>query len=156
MTGSRFNKAFRIVREAKTFLNSEGGTTRSTAPDTEQHENQTKQPKKARRRMPERRKRLRSKKQELSQITRDLHVAKREAELSEQFEQLKRAKKKKQEIFRLRNELRAAKSGTEGELGALPDFVLIGATKCGTTFFYHLLTRHPHVEPAAFKELIYF
>jgi hypothetical protein len=30
------------------------------------------------------------------------------------------------------------------------------AKKCGTTFLYGLLTRHPHVEPAAKKELHYF
>jgi Sulfotransferase domain len=49
-------------------------------------------------------------------------------------------------------------TGTEGapETGALPDFVIIGAPKCGTTFLYHLLTKHPHVEPAAFKEPHYF
>ncbi len=40
--------------------------------------------------------------------------------------------------------------------GALPDFVIIGAAKCGTTFLYHLLTQHPHVEPAALKEPHYF
>ena len=67
-------------------------------------------------------------------------------------------KSKKLEIFRLENELRAAKARTEGapETGALPDFVIIGAPKCGTTFLYNLLTKHPHVEPAAFKEPHYF
>lgn len=150
MTGSRFDKAFRIVRDAKAFLSPEGD---GVVPDAEQHEDQTE---KARRRKPEQRKRLRSKRQELSQITEELHVAKRKAEKSERFEQVKRTKKKKQEIFRLRNELRAAKLGAEGELGALPDFVVIGAPKCGTTFLYHLMTKHPHIEPAAFKELHYF
>jgi Sulfotransferase domain len=125
-------------------------------PDAEQNKVQTRNPKSARRRMPERRKKLRSKRQELSQIVKELHVAKRGAEISEQIEQVKRTKKKKQEIFRLRNEISAAKLGAKGELGALPDFIVIGAAKCGTTFFYHLLTKHPQVEPAAFKELQYF
>lgn len=112
---------------------------------------------KARRRMKaERRENLKVKRQELSRIAEELRDAKRGAEKSERFEHVKRTKKKKQEIFRLRNELRAAKLGVDGELGALPDFVVIGAPKCGTTFFYHLLTQHPHVEPSAFKELHFF
>ncbi|MBA3474643.1 MAG: sulfotransferase domain-containing protein [Rubrobacter sp.] len=38
----------------------------------------------------------------------------------------------------------------------MPDFLIIGAAKCGTTSLYDLLTRHPHVEHAALKELRYF
>ena len=38
----------------------------------------------------------------------------------------------------------------------MPDFVVIGAQKCGTTTFYNLLTSHERVEPAALKELHYF
>ena len=92
----------------------------------------------------------------------------------------KRTKKmKQQEIFPLKRELRAAKQlrrelrarkrRTEApwdptlpkappkvETGALPDFLVIGEKKCGTTYFYDLLTRHPYVEPAASKELHYF
>jgi hypothetical protein len=41
-------------------------------------------------------------------------------------------------------------------MGALPDFVVIGGKKCGTTFFYRLLSQHPLVEPAAAKELHFF
>ena len=42
------------------------------------------------------------------------------------------------------------------EKGTLPDFLIIGAKKCGTTFLYDLLIEHPHVESAAQKELHYF
>jgi Sulfotransferase domain len=38
----------------------------------------------------------------------------------------------------------------------LPDFLVIGAQKCGTTFLYQLLTQHPHVKPAFHKEVHYF
>jgi hypothetical protein len=38
----------------------------------------------------------------------------------------------------------------------LPDFVIIGAQKCGTTFLYQLLAQHPHVKPAFAKEVHYF
>lgn len=40
--------------------------------------------------------------------------------------------------------------------GALPDFVIVGAQRCGTTFLYDLLSRHPRVEPATKKEVHYF
>jgi len=101
---------------------------------------------------------LYKKRRERSQIARDLRAARRGADGSERKEQTRRMKSKRQEIFQLRNELRIVKAGTEGEpeTGALPDFVIIGAPKCGTTYLYHLLTKHPHVEPAAFKETHYF
>jgi hypothetical protein len=44
----------------------------------------------------------------------------------------------------------------EPEVGSLPDFIIIGAQKGGTTTFYGLLTRHPNVEPAAIRELHFF
>ncbi len=154
----RFDKALGLARNVRAFVSSEGGITRAAVPDTELREDQDGMPKKDRRLTPEQRKRLRSKRQELSQIAKELRAAKRGAVKSEKIEQVKRTKRKKQEIFRLKNELHATKRGAEGEpeTGALPDFVVIGAPKCGTTFFYHLLTKHPHVEPAAFKELHYF
>lgn len=39
---------------------------------------------------------------------------------------------------------------------ALPDFLIIGAQKCGTTFLYQLLVQHPRVKPAFVKEVHYF
>jgi hypothetical protein len=43
------------------------------------------------------------------------------------------------------------------EIGALPDFVVIGAQKCGTTFFYRLLGEHPNVQPpTGAREVHYF
>jgi Sulfotransferase domain len=38
----------------------------------------------------------------------------------------------------------------------LPDFLIIGAQKSGTTFLYQLLVQHPHVKPAFAKEVHYF
>jgi hypothetical protein len=38
----------------------------------------------------------------------------------------------------------------------LPDFVVIGAQKCGTSFLYRLLVQHPDVKPAFVKEVHYF
>jgi hypothetical protein len=43
------------------------------------------------------------------------------------------------------------------EASMVPNFVIIGAQKCGTTFLYRrLLSQHPHVEPARKKEIHYF
>ncbi|MGB0653667.1 MAG: sulfotransferase domain-containing protein [Thermoplasmatota archaeon] len=39
---------------------------------------------------------------------------------------------------------------------ALPDFLLIGAQKAGTTSFYHDLAAHPDILPARAKEVHYF
>src|SRR5215210_9293703 len=62
------------------------------------------------------------------------------------------------EMSKLKRDLRAAEGGTqfEPDAGALPDFVIIGAQKGGTSFLYHLLTQHPLVEPAVRKEVRYF
>lgn len=40
--------------------------------------------------------------------------------------------------------------------GRLPDFLLIGAQKGGTTFFYRVLCEHPLLQPTAEREVHYF
>ena len=42
------------------------------------------------------------------------------------------------------------------QVRSLPDFLIIGAQKCGTTFLYQLLVQHPYVKPAFAKEVHYF
>ena len=51
--------------------------------------------------------------------------------------------------------LRAARLAT-APLRALPDFLIVGAPRCGTTSLYHHLSRHPHVMPAHVKEIQFF
>jgi len=41
-------------------------------------------------------------------------------------------------------------------LRRLPDFLIIGAKKCGTTALYSYLTQHPRIVPAFKKEIYYF
>ncbi len=41
-------------------------------------------------------------------------------------------------------------------LRTLPDFVIIGAQRCGTTSLYNYLVEHPHVSPAFMKETHFF
>ena len=145
--------------------------------DTEQPTDQTANLRKnTRRRISELRRQIKSKRQEVLRQKRELHPG---SEKPERARFKKSKKRSQQELFQLRRELRAAQrlrkelrtSGqradsahdrpvpqvtAEPETGALPDFVVIGGKKCGTSTFYNLLTQHPHVEPAASKELHYF
>ncbi|MFX1501113.1 MAG: sulfotransferase [Promethearchaeota archaeon] len=38
----------------------------------------------------------------------------------------------------------------------LPDFIIIGASRSGTTSFYNYLIDHPYIEPAVYKEVRFF
>ena len=38
----------------------------------------------------------------------------------------------------------------------LPDFIIIGGAKCGTTSLYDFIVRHPDIEAARAKELVYW
>lgn len=153
MSAFRFDKVLDIGRRVKASLKGSGGI---GAPDVEGHEagnpNGTKQ------RVREYENEFRAKRRELARIVKEVRAAKRNAERPEQIEQhIRSAKRKQQEIFRIRYELRAAKSQVEEPgTGTLPDFVVIGASKCGTTYFYNSLLKHPLVEPAACKEPNYF
>jgi hypothetical protein len=99
----------------------------------------------------ERRERAR---QERSRLREELR-AKKEDKRAEKIEHKKMKKDAQQEIFQLERERRAAHEQWT-VTGALPDFVVIGGKKCGTTFLYHLLGQHPLVQPAASKELHFF
>jgi hypothetical protein len=120
------------------------------------------------RKVKEIRRELRNRRQDIRRIRKELRAAKDKTERSEY-----RNKKKgvKLEILQLEKELRVAKERRAGGVpaawsaprvagetgtGALPNFVVIGGRKCGTTFLYHLLTQHPRVEPAAGKEVHFF
>ncbi|MEQ4203866.1 sulfotransferase domain-containing protein [Actinopolymorpha sp. B9G3] len=58
----------------------------------------------------------------------------------------------KREAADLRRTLRSS----AGTRGAVPDFIIIGAQRCGTTYLYDLLRRHPYFKPAERKELHFF
>jgi hypothetical protein len=125
---------------------------------------------------------LYNKTQELKWIKNELSAAKGEAQRNKLKEPMKRTRtelkdlrkrksRTRQEISQLASELGAVKEERAGgvqagwlapaedekpQMGALPDFLIIGGKKCGTSSLYHLLTRHPCVEPAATKELHFF
>ena len=96
-------------------------------------------------------------------LIRELRASKSSGDRSENIKLIGREKSNKQELFVLQQRLHAAREGKGVGLevdphtgGALPDFAIIGAPKCGTTFLYYLLAKHPFVRPAAFKEVHYF
>jgi Sulfotransferase domain len=155
----RLSRAFGVGRDAKAFLNVHGGLTRGAVPDPgQQHEEQVESLTKALQRKDRQIEEQAAKLEDLQKIRQ------RERKLRWGL------KRQRIENFRLKNELEAtrelvekgrddpsaARASREAEVGALPDFVIIGAQKCGTTAFYGLLTRHPNVEPAAVRELHYF
>lgn len=43
-----------------------------------------------------------------------------------------------------------------GRIRLLPDFIITGAQKCGTTSLYYYLLNHPNVAPALYKEIRFF
>lgn len=125
----RFDRAIKLGESLKVFLKLEGGFTRGALPgDPRQREQR-----------------------------RELRVAKRQLE-----QQRRQLAKKEREITSLKTQLSSLGGTTsrqpagESDAGALPDFIIIGAQKAGTTFLYHLLSQHPYVEPAAKKEVHYF
>ena len=46
--------------------------------------------------------------------------------------------------------------GITGPLRVLPDFIIIGSMKCGTTSLYYDICEHPCVSPAAYDEIGFF
>lgn len=43
-----------------------------------------------------------------------------------------------------------------GHLRSLPDFIIIGGQRCGTTTLYSYLSQHPNIAPPSVKEVHYF
>ena len=135
MPAYRFSTAFKIARGARAFVNLEGGVTRGAVPEADRR----------------------------AQIQRLRDAEKRVEKMRQRLDN------KNREIARLRERLSSANGSTEAnregptpsgserqDTGALPDFVIIGGKKCGTTYLYNLLSQHPYVAPAVEKEVHYF
>jgi hypothetical protein len=162
----RFSRAFGVGRDAKAFLNMHGGLTRGVVPNPgQQHEEQVESLTKA---VTMQRKALQRKGRQIEEQAAKLEGLQK---IRQRERKLRRGlKRQRMENVRLKNELEAtrellekarddpsaAQALGEAQVGALPDFVIIGAQKCGTTALYALLTKHPNVEPAAVRELHYF
>ncbi len=60
-------------------------------------------------------------------------------------------------VDRLRRTVRSTRAWARSVApGSLPDFLVIGGQRCGTTSLYHYLAAHPQVRIATGKELQYF
>jgi hypothetical protein len=159
------NRAFGVGRDAKAFLIMQGGLTRGSVPNPKHDEEQAQRLRKIVRRQ---RRALQRKDQQIEEQAATLETLRERRQ--REIRLRKELKETRLEIFHLNNELDAMRMFVENardvpsaervsgepDVGALPDFVIIGAQKGGTSFLYHLLTRHPLVEPAARKELHFF
>ena len=47
-------------------------------------------------------------------------------------------------------------AGITGPFRVLPDFIIIGESKCGTTSLYNYMSQHPAIKPALTKEINFF
>ena len=148
----RFDNSLGIGR-VKAFLELRCGLTRGTVPAPRGKGAQDQNPASAK------------KEQRKAPDDKDRRIAEHAESLQEEqrrnYAQTKEIRDQRVEIYRLKNELEAAKArlaenGGEPRAGTLPDFAVIGAPRCGTSQFYGVLTRHPHVGGAARKELHYF
>ena len=157
-------------QDAKAPLDPQDGLAHGATPNSDRGEDRTWLQESTQQSPSEQNKQLERKRQEFMRLQwRRIESKKREVSLREEKMRaaadpaMKRAYKRKKkrarrEMFGLKRDLRAAEGGAqlEPDTGTLPDFVIIGAQKGGTSFLYHLLTQHPLVEPAARKEVHYF
>jgi Sulfotransferase domain len=159
------NRAFGVGRDAKAFLSMQGGLTRGEVPNPKHDEEQAQRLRKI---VTRQRKALRRKDRQIEEQAATLETLRERRQ--REIRLRKELKETRLEIFHLNNELDAMKALVENtgdgpsaeqvsgepDIGSLPDYVIIGAQKGGTSFLYYLLTRHPLVEPAARKELHFF
>ncbi|CAA9263135.1 MAG: putative deacetylase sulfotransferase, partial [uncultured Chloroflexia bacterium] len=86
-------------------------------------------------------------------------INKQRRELARQEREITRLRMELSAASRLGQDVKAEEARWEigsQQSGALPDFLIVGAQKCGTTFLYHLLNQHLNVAPASTKEVHYF
>ncbi len=161
----RFDKVMGMARAAKAFLRThlKGHTAPAATAHPERREARAGGQEEARQRAREQRKQISAKKhnakRELARARGELRAAKVDKARTDRAERMRDARRRRLELIRLNSELRTAKgeaTGTGAKLGALPDFVLIGPGRSGTSFFFRLLGQHPYVELARKKELHYF
>jgi Sulfotransferase domain len=144
----KLSRAFGVGRRAKVFFYLQGGLTRGVVPDLEHHDRLVQKLSNARRKQ-------KRTLEELRQQQRRNHRQQRKLrELSLENFQLRRETNPTNEPAK--STLAVPSAPQVPDMGALPDFVVIGAMRCGTSRFYNLLTRHPNVKRAATKEIHYF
>jgi hypothetical protein len=133
----RFGKVIKVTEDIAAFLNLEVGAIRGRTPDGAWQNKHAGELKAARRQIERQHRVLTRKEREITNL--------------------------KLRLSTLGNESKRVPESTVSrgrapgaEFGGLPDFLIVGAQKAGTTYLYHLLTRHPFVESATAKEVHYF
>ena len=124
----RLSKTVSLMRGARAFLRLEAGVTRGSAPDDTQ--------------------RTRAKKHK---------AARPDTENKRQQPSQKQGRGRPKVRTSARGKSKTTRKA-EGptETGSLPDFLILGAEKGGTSTFYWTLCRHPRVERATKKEVHFF
>jgi Sulfotransferase domain len=158
----RFSKTVGLVRGVRAFLGIETGATRGNTPDDIRRK-QAQRLEAARERTKKIRQQLKRKEQQRRKQAQMLEVTRQTLmETRQQLRQKEQQRRKQAQRFEAARERmkktrrQLARKESYSERGALPDFLIIGAEKAGTTFLYWQLCKHPYVERAAEKELHYF
>ena len=125
----QFSKTVGLLRDIRGFLRIEAGATRGNTPDDIRRK-QAHKLEAARQTIRKMRRQLKRNERQLNQ--REVRTAGNDSSIA------------------------TGKAKSHIELGALPDFLIIGTEKGGTTFLYWTLCEHPYVEPATEKELHFF
>ncbi len=140
----RLSKVLNVGRGIKVFLNLQVGATRGKVPEPWRLCNQAKTLEKKDWQIKQGRQRIRGMKKSLQRQRREVFRLKNQLEAMDELA--------KSDL----NSASTSRSSTQPEIGTLPDFVIIGAQKCGTTHLYNVLTQHPNIEAAAVNEVHFF
>lgn len=135
----RFDKALGVARSVKALIGLKSSVARGTAPDVEQRE------------------KTKSKGRELARVKSERRISKERAERVEQKKRKARLRQEAvpQEVSDKQRDPPRERIET-AHLRQLPDFVIIGTQRGGTTSLYRYLTEHPDVSPAFRKEVHFF
>ncbi len=146
MPSIRLNKAFKVAKDIKAYFHLEGGFTRGVVPDPKkQIEDQANKLRNARKRISKQRQAIRVKDREIERL--EKLSASNTSNASKASDAPAKGKQAPQ-----KNPRRISKPGD----GSLPEFLILGAQKSGTSSLYSFLKDHPQVAPASKKEVHYF
>ena len=151
MPSIRLNKAFKVVKDIKAYFHLESGFTRGAVPDPKkQIEDQANKLRDAKKQVEDQANKLRDAKKRVSKMRQTIRVKDRDIE---RLTKLTAAEAPTQDHQgNPKNRRRISSPGK----GSLPDFLIIGVQKGGTSSLYSYLTDHPQVASAFKKELHYF
>lgn len=137
MSRFQFSRLLEMARNLKRFLNPESGFARGGIPDNGGRRERAPKSDTAVVRIEEQHQMLKNEEQEIARSNARFSAERGSARSD-------------------RERRRASWAARGSEVGGLPDFIIIGAQKCGTSFLYRSICRHPYARLAAVKEVQYF